>query len=119
MILNHLHHKCDPTRDEGVVDATTHETLGKLPSVVLVHRYAASKTSIAASNADDKESTIFAVLTSPSMWVTPACDFEALDNLEDEEYTSDSDLNSTMWLRPKIRMSRISVARTKVLVNSS
>lgn len=74
VILNNLQHKCDSiiiTRD-GVVNAATHETLGKLPSVVLVHRYAASKTSIAAFNADDKESIIFAVLTSPNTWVTLA-----------------------------------------------
>ena len=59
------------TPDAWIVDVATQRIIGKLPSMAPVHRYAASKTSIAFTTGE-RDSTIFnfpsTVLTSPMTW---------------------------------------------------
>ena len=59
------------TPDAWIVDVATQRIIGKLPSMASVHRYAASKTSIAFTTGE-RDSTIFnfpsTVLTSPMTW---------------------------------------------------
>ncbi|KIM91479.1 hypothetical protein PILCRDRAFT_130708 [Piloderma croceum F 1598] len=73
---SYLHKSCalkDPiiiTSHAWIVDVAARRFLGKLPSIVSIHRFAASKTSIAFTT-EDRGSMIFIMHLPPNMLAGP------------------------------------------------
>jgi len=93
---SYIHASCtfsDPiiiTPDAWIVDVATQRIIGKLPPMASVHRYAASKTSIAFTTGE-RDSTIFImhfpsiVLTAPMTWNQDSYENEPLEEEEDND----------------------------------